>query len=213
MKMKAVRHSRIKFISVFLVGTALAAASAPLVAQGSAAGHDKASGGGGRNLNARLKGTYIYSGSGSCVSSAGGFNEFFQANNPPGSVSPSGVQGLMTFDGEGGGSFTLRSLGVTQGGAAAFDAEGPITYQLGADLSLTVTSGTSISTQTHGPSVGQQTLISGVVHRGHVSQDLRTFHIGHVEPQVEYVADLNGTVLTARICFRHRIGTRLHSGH
>ena len=158
--------------------------------------------------NALLDGEYTYTGSATCVGAQAGFNPgTFQPN--PGAftvVNSFTVNGTRTFNGDGTGTLTLKSVSVNQFGASAVETvNAPFLYNVAPDLTITITSQPSLSTQTAGTAVGSTSILSNVPPMtGRITEDLSTIALSHPLPGIETITPTVGTPFY-RICARERI--------
>ncbi len=174
-----------------------------------------------------LKGQFAFSGDAVCVNSPaiitptsytppGGFD----ANLTPIGVSniiSFSIQGVRTFNGDGTGSVTARTVSVGHGptntSTSANDISGDFTYSLAADGTLTIDQGPIDSVFVAGPRTGQQNRVSGIpTFIGRTSFDRNALTFATFNPGVETITRLVPApelVEAVRICHRARIGNRL----
>lgn len=177
----------------------------------------------GRTLN----GQYAFSGSAVCVFSNAtlvpvyipplGFTPTFV---PIGHASSNSFSshGVLTFNGDGTGSQTARTVAIgdpdpgDSGATSALDISSSFTYTVADDGTFTVSQGPITSNAVAGPRVGIQTVTSNVPTAvGHVSSDKKTLVYGSFDPAVESTlrVDLN-EVESVRICHRSNTAVRIN---
>jgi hypothetical protein len=175
----------------------------------------------------QLRGDFAVTGTSICVVS-GAIITPTSYTPPPGfsptlvPLAPAGVNsfsstGVITFNGDGTGTLSGRSVItnlVTPGAISAADHVIPITYSVAADRTLTIDQGPSLNTFVAGPRAGQQNSSSGVPTAvGHVSSDGKSIVFGSFDPAVETLTrvspPLDNPVESVRICHRSTSGIRI----
>ena len=163
-----------------------------------------------------LKGDFAVTASGTCVNSPAAILPTYQ---PPAGFSadlrPLGftnvitfsAQGVRTFNGDGTGSATWRSVSLLNTGtASAIDNSSQFTYSVAADRTLTIDEGPSHDVFVAGVRVGQEISTSNVPSFvGRVSSDGRSLTFASFNPGVETVTRLVPApelVEAVRICHR-----------
>ena len=175
----------------------------------------------------RLKGDFAFSGSAVCVISAAiitptsytpppGFNADLVPLGPT-FVRTFSTLGVRTFNGDGTGSLTARSVFLGNPGFAnAQDVTAPFTYSVAADGTVTIDQGPSISVTVAGPNVGTQSSVSNVPTLvGRLSSDRNSLTSATFNPGVETVTQLvpgPELVTSVRICHRARTDIRISRG-
>jgi len=175
-----------------------------------------------QGLNQLLLGTYAFTGEATCiVSPTDGFNPNLTPTNPVGRFMLSfSVQGVRTFNGDGTGTVSGRSVAVTHsdvaavlGGGSSSDFQGSFTYNVAPDGTFTtVLSVPLTSTILTGTRAGQTVTIDQIPLSGLISQDHKSLTLASVTPTVEVHTFSNGDV-QQRICHRSRIHLRLQQGN
>ena len=174
-----------------------------------------------------LKGDFAFSGSAVCVISAAiitptsytpppGFNADLVPLGPT-FVRTFSTLGVRTFNGDGTGSLTARSVFLGNPGFAnAQDVTAPFTYSVAADGTVTIDQGPSISVTVAGPNVGMQSSVSNVPTLvGRLSSDRNSLTSATFNPGVETVTQLvpgPELVTSVRICHRARTDIRISRG-
>ena len=163
-----------------------------------------------------LKGDFAVTASGTCVNSPAAI---FPTYQPPAGFSadlrPLGftnvitfsAQGVRTFNGDGTGNATSRSVSLLNTGtASAIDNSSQFTYSVAADRTLTIDEGPSHGVFVAGVRVGQEISTSNVpTFVGRVSSDGRSLTLASFNPGVETVTRLVPApelVEAVRICHR-----------
>jgi len=166
--------------------------------------------------NQQLKGTYAFSGEGTClVSPTGGFNSDLTPTNPAGRfVFSFSVQGVRTFNGDGTGTMRARTVSITHsdvaavavlGGGGSTDIVSSFTYQVAPDGTVSILLSVPMTgTVLTGTRAGQTFTIDQLPLSGLVSKDRKTLTLASVTPTVEVVTYSNADV-QHRICHRSRI--------
>ena len=156
----------------------------------------------------QLRGDYAITGTAACTSSPAGFSPSFV---PLGASSESsfGTTGVVTFNGDGNGTLSGRTI-TQPGSVQALDTAIPVTYAVAADRTLTVVQGPSLNTFVAGTLAGQQNSSSGVPpFVGHMSSDRKSIVFGSFDPAVETITNLSGPGQIQRVCFRSFTGIRI----
>ncbi len=175
----------------------------------------------------RLKGDFAFSGSAVCVISAAiitptsytpppGFNADLVPLGPT-FVRTFSTLGVRTFNGDGTGSLTARSVFLGNPGFAnAQDVTAPFTYSVAADGTVRIDQGPNISVTVAGPGVGNQSSVSNVPTLvGRLSSDRNSITSATFNPGVEVVTQLvpgPELVTSVRICHRSRTDIRISRG-
>ena len=175
----------------------------------------------------RLKGDFAFSGSAVCVISAAiitptsytpppGFNADLVPLGPT-FVRTFSTLGIRTFNGDGTGSLTARSVFLGNPGFAnAQDVTAPFTYSVAADGTVTIDQGPNNSVTVAGPGVGTQSSVSNVPTLvGRLSSDRNSLTSATFNPGVETVTQLvpgPELVTSVRICHRARTDIRISRG-
>jgi hypothetical protein len=175
-----------------------------------------------------LKGQYAFSTSASCVFSSAVLSPVYI---PPAGFTPSFVpighasansfssNGVLTFNGDGTGSQTARTVTIgdpdpgDSGATNVIDNSSSFTYTVSDDGTFTFVQGPITSDFVGGPRVGIQTVTSGVPAAvGHVSSDKKTLVFGSFDPAVESTLRVDlGVVESVRICHRSNTSVRIGS--
>jgi hypothetical protein len=101
-------------------------------------------------------------------------------------VSSFSSQGVRTFNGDGTGSASTRSVFVAPGAAGASDASNQFTYSVAADRTLTIDDGPIFAVAAAGPGAGRQNTITNLPTLvGRVSLDGKSLTIATFTPGVE----------------------------
>lgn len=176
-----------------------------------------------------LKGSYAFSASASCVFSSATLGPVYI---PPLGFTPNFVpighasansfssNGVLTFNGDGTGSSTGRTITIgdpdpgDSGATNGIDNSSNFTYTVADDGTFTFAQGPITSTFVAGPRVGIQTSTTGVPPAvGHVSRDKKTLVFGSFDPAVESTTRLDlGVVESVRICHRSNTAVRIDGG-
>jgi len=175
----------------------------------------------------RLKGNFAFSGTAVCVVSSAiitptsytpppGFNADLVPLGPT-FVRTFSTLGVRTFNGDGTGSLTARSVFLGNPGFAnAQDVSAPFTYSVAADGTVTIDQGPNISVTVAGPNVGTQSSVSNVPTLvGRLSSDRNSLTSATFNPGVETVTQLvpgPELVTSVRICHRARTDIRISRG-
>ncbi len=165
--------------------------------------------------NQLLHGAYAFTGEASCIVSLTGFNNDGTPKDGR-FVESFTVQGVWTFNGDGTGSRTGRSVGITHpdhdspstfaigGSADSSDFQASFTYNVAPDGTFTtLLSAPLTGTVLTGPRALQTFTIDQIALAGLMSQDHRSLTIATEDPSVETVTYSNGDV-RYRICHRSR---------
>jgi len=179
------------------------------------------------SLTQRLKGDFAFSGGAVCVFSAAiitptsytpppGFNADLVPLGPT-FVRTFSTVGVRTFNGDGTGSLTARSVFLGNPGFSnAQDVTAPFTYSVAADGTVTIDQGPNISVTVAGPGVGNQSSVSNVPTLvGRLSWDRNSITSATFNPGVEVVTQLvpgPELVTSVRICHRSRTDIRISRG-
>jgi hypothetical protein len=173
-----------------------------------------------------LKGSYAFTASAGCVFSSAILGPVYV---PPAGFTPTFVpighasansfssNGVLTFNGDGTGSQTSRTIAIgdpdpgDSGATSAIDNSSSFAYTLADDGTFTFAQGPITSNFVAGPRVGIQTLTTGVPAAvGHVSSDKKTLVFGSFDPAVESTTRLDlGVVESMRICHRTNTAVRI----
>ena len=194
-------------VSVWCVGGVM------ILLWGEAAGADT------ENLNQLIHGDYVFTGEATCiVALPPGFNPNLTPRDGRYTLSFS-VQGVRTFNGDGTGALTGRSVSVTHadtpvtlGGASSSDFQASFTYNVAPDRTFTtVLSGPLTGTILTGTRAGQTfTITNFPLLTGLISQDHKSLTLASEEPIVEVITYSGGPNPTEyRICHRSRALFRL----
>jgi len=161
---------------------------------------------------------FAVGGSGQCLTSLSGFNSNLGAVT--GSVvwvTMFSLNAVWTFNGDGTGTATGRSVGVASpqangtglGGAGSSDLSSVFTWTLAAGV-MTVNFSSVTGEQLTGGRAGQTFTITNLpTMTGRMSGDGRSITLATDTPAVETISFSNGDV-QPRICTRHRILLRLN---
>jgi hypothetical protein len=163
-----------------------------------------------RDFNQLLRGEYAFTGEGVCLTSPGGFTANFSPIGPS-FVNSFSVQGIRTFNGDGTGTVSGRTVSVGhQGPANARDFAADFTYTVAPDRSFTVDQGLVTSTLVAGPGT-VHSVATDVKFSGRISQDLKTLVLSTKEPNVETVSFTppGGQPVVHRICHRARVAIKI----
>jgi hypothetical protein len=166
--------------------------------------------------SSQLKGTYGFAGPEGCLYASGGFNASLQALGTTFSSS-NASEGVQTYNGDGTGTFTLRTTSITVPPTVGF-LPAASSSQSSASITFTVTDdtvtiqnvpGTDVGKVLTGPRAGQTFKIEGTPNRtGLISADGRTLVTSALAPQVETITYSNGDV-ELRICWITRVQIKL----
>jgi hypothetical protein len=171
------------------------------------------------DFNQLLHGDYAFTGEATCLVALGGFSSTLTPLPGGRFVVSFSVQGVRTFNGDGTGTLSGRSVSIThsdnpvQGGsAAANDFVASFTYSVAPDRTFTsAVTGPLTGTFVAGPRTGQTFSIDPFpLVAGMIAQDNKNLTLAHPEPTVETQTFSNGDV-HPRICHRSRILLRLKS--
>jgi hypothetical protein len=166
--------------------------------------------------SSHLKGTYGFTSTNGCLYASGGFNTSLQTLGTASSGSFSS-EGVWTFNGDGTGTYTLSSVGITPPPTVGFlpsadsSAGGAsFTFTVADDIvTLRTVPGTFMGKSLTGPRAGQTFEIEGIpVATGLISADGRTLTASFLTPGVEILTYSNGDVLR-RICHSSRVYIKL----
>jgi hypothetical protein len=165
-----------------------------------------------------LKGAYGFTGSDACLTSLLGFNTRFQAIDGRVFSGSGNVEGVRRFNGDGTGTVTGSSMGITvpptpgfQPDAASNNFTLSFTYTVNADGTWTATNvpGTDTGTILTGPRAGQTFKRENVATAtGLISRDGKTLTSANLEPKVEILTFSNLDV-HPQICHRSRVYIKL----
>lgn len=173
-----------------------------------------------------LIGNYAFTASASCVFSSAVLGPVYI---PPAGFTPTFVpighasansfssNGVLTFNGDGTGSQTSRTIAIgdpdpgDSGATSAIDNSSSFTYTVADDGTFTFAQGPIASNFVAGPRVGIQTVTTGLpVAVGHVSSDKKTLVFGSFDPAVESTTRVDlGVVESVRICHRTNTAIRI----
>ncbi len=164
----------------------------------------------------KLKGTYGFTGTAACLSTAApgpGFNPNFTPTD--GSFGQSFTsEGIRTFNGDGTGTVMASSMGITipanVNSASSDDFSFSFTYTVNGDGSWTsAVTGVETGTIKTGPRAGQTfTISNSPTSTGIISNNGSTLTLATLDPTIEIVTFSNGDV-HKRICHRSRVFIRL----
>jgi len=170
-------------------------------------------------VSPRLKGSYGFTGTAACLSTAApgpGFNPNFTPTD--GSFGQSFTsEGIRTFNGDGTGTVRGSSMGITipanVHSAGSDDFSFSFTYTVNDDGSWTSdVIGVESGTIKTGPRAGQTfTISNSPTSLGMISQNGSTLTLATLDPTVEIVTFSNGDV-HKRICHRSRVLIKLPDG-
>jgi hypothetical protein len=173
-----------------------------------------------QGLDQLLRGNYVFTGDATCLVSFTGFN----SNLTPMDgrfVESFSVQGVATFNGDGTGTRTGRSVSISYptnftttigGGAGSDDFQASFTYTVAPDGTFTTAlSGSLTGTVLTGSRAGQTFTVDQIPLTGMISQDHKSLTFASVTPTVEVQTFSNGDV-HRRICHRSRVLLRLKQG-
>ena len=164
-----------------------------------------------------LKGEYGFTGSADCLVSSVGFDPQFRSLDGPNTGALSfAVEGIRTFDGNGGGTVKGTSFGIRprptlnmasppSAGTAEFSFRFTYTVDGEGGWTSAMVPGTYTSSHVTGPRTGQTStadVIPPVV--GMISKDGKTLIAAHTTPAVETHTYSNGDV-ERRVCHRSRV--------
>jgi hypothetical protein len=165
-----------------------------------------------------LKGDYGITGSGACLAAPAGSDSSFQALGTRIWSSSSATEGIWTFHGDGTGTATGRSIGVTVPptpgflpAASSSEFSFSFTYIVHADGTFTVDTvpGTYTGTVLTGPRAGQTfTQANGSARTGVIPRSGNTLTLATLTPGVEFQTYSNGDIIH-EICHLSRVLIRL----
>jgi hypothetical protein len=157
--------------------------------------------------SSQLKGTYGFAGPEGCLYASGGFNASLQALGTTFSSS-NASEGVQTYNGDGTGTFTLRTTSITVPPTVGF-LPAASSSQHSASFTYTVTGdmftvqdvpGTVVGKVLTGPQAGQTFKVEGGSMRtGLISADGGILVTSFLTPGVQTITESNGDV-THRIC-------------
>ena len=161
---------------------------------------------------ALLLGEYSATGTSSCLSAPGGFNDKFQANVPAGSFrSSTSSEEVWIFNGAGSVEVTGTGVGTSgvasapsnpsTPGASGTTNSGTRKYTVGPGHVVTVTATNAKGANFAGTRAGQTLVVDKYVLQGHVSRDGATVTLATPAPAVETITLSNGDSFP-RICHR-----------
>jgi hypothetical protein len=173
------------------------------------------------NFERLLQGEYFFSAEATCLISARPFNADLTPQTPPWpSIGSYTATGTRTFNGDGTGTASLRVVSIThpfnvpgatgghvfnRGGASEIDFVSDFTYEVGADLKVTVRTISTVGQIRSGVRAGQELNIFDMPDfRGHLAQDLRGLSLAHEVAGVQRHEYSNGDI-NFRICHRSRM--------
>lgn len=168
----------------------------------------------GGTFNARLKGTYRHMAGGSCATAgAAGFTSFpYLQALEAGSTGPGAFTGVITYEGNGHATETIRGIGLADGPYDAgsfpvltFEETCDWTYEVKPNGSF-IRKGTCRGTTTGGQFTGSPYTLSDIKWRGQIGDEGSVLTSIQVDPVEQRLS--NG-FLTKRICATHGTEVRI----
>ncbi len=169
------------------------------------------------DLNSLLHGDYAFTGAASCLVAIDGFTSDLRPATDSRFVISFSVQGVRTFNGDGTGTLSGRSVAITDsdrptilGAADSSDFQASFTYVVTSPRAFTTAlNGPLTGTVLTGPRATQTFTIDQIPLNGMISEDKKSLTLATNEPTVETQMFSNGDV-HPRICHRSRALFRLH---